>query len=446
MHFFQFKRLQKIEAEYPAVTKLTDESVVAFGIAAIGFFISFMTNMVLTHVLNTADYGDFCLCASVIGFLGGVSLLGNDQSTVKFIPDYFKLIKNTLLHGIMLYYGRYLLIMIAVVLLISWGMYAWMQSPYALDPSGHIVWRYLWIVPFSAVASILAMLLRSFKRSYYALITQNVLPGLLMMLLVGIVYYWTRQKISLDQIMWIYFSSVFGAIIVIQLVGLIKVLPWNIFQESPQYSRKVWFTMGLQLLLSLLVYDGESSIVNVTLKFTGHPSAQIGLFSVAMTIYAAAWLGCAACSSVLNPFISPAADQKDTAALQRLNNIGSAIIFLSGLFLALCFAFFGKVFLGWFGAQYVQAYSALLILSFGSLIAFAGGMTLNLLEYAIDPNVLMKITLQGTIVIILLGIPLCRYFGVNGGAVEVVLIESGLTLLYAYKLKQILKIKPFGII
>ncbi len=446
MFFFHFQRLQRIEAEYPAATKLIDKNVIALGIAVMGFLINSFTNIVLTHILSKTTYGDFSLCASVIGFLGSIVLLGNDQSSIKFIPNYFKSQEYGLLHGILLYYGRSLLIMTSLVLLINFGMYKLMHSSFALDSTRHLVWKYLWIIPFAGVTSIFAMCLRSFKRGFYALITQNVLPGLLMMFVIMIIYYFNRQLFTLNKIMWIYFLTVYLATGLVQILGLFHIVPWQTFQHPSEYNRKMWFTTGVQLLLSALIYDGESSIVNLTLKFTGHSSSEIGSLSVAMTLYVATWLGCSACNAILSPLISPAAANKDIPTLQRLTNIGNTIVFVSGFLLCICFALFGKHYLAWFGKEYVDAYSTLLILSFGSLIAFAGSMSLPLLEYAVPPRILMNLTMIGTGVIVLAGIPLCHYFGIEGAAMEVVLIESGLTLIYAHRLKKDLKIKPFGII
>ncbi len=439
MHFRRLKIIVELE-QYPKMLHLIKAIFLGLGLLVIGYFLQFIMNMVFTHNLTTSDYGDYNLITNTIFFVGIIFLLGNDQASIKFIPDYFTQKKSELLHGIFIYYARWWWWMMVCVCILGVAIAVWVRRYHS---GAHLIWQYLWMIPFSALVNLLGMLLRSRNQGFYSLLTLHVLPPVFLIGAIEMVHYIHHQSITLNEMMWIFLIANLLLVIFVQLMSLYRVIPWEVFKISPQFFNKTWFLVGVQLILGMLIYDGESSIVNITLKLTGHSSAEVGIFSVCMVFFSAMWLTYSACAAVFNPLIEPIMVAKDTARLQILNNMGNATMLGVGAIIFILLLSFGKVFLSWFGADYVQGYSTLLILCGGSLLGLAIGMSTPLLEYTLDDKILMKLTLICSFFIVLAGIPLCKYWGIIGGAIEILLVEVGIAFIYAIKLKQILHIKPF---
>lgn len=109
------------------------------------------------------------------------------------------------------------------------------------------------------------------------------------------------------------------------------------------------------------------------------------------------------------------------------------------------FIFFGKTLLSHFGPTYIAGYPALLLIATGYLVSLCAGLSCDIMEYAVAPRIFMLVNASGFIATCFLGFFLIYCWGLYGGVVTLILVETGSTLVYATIIRKTLKVNAFGI-
>jgi O-antigen/teichoic acid export membrane protein len=418
---------------------------VDFSIVLLGYILQFLLNSFLTHHLSVSDYGLYSTLIAAIMTASFIALCGSDEASVRFLPQYLKQKQMSKLFGAIVYYLAFIAaIAIIISLMVGFVDYYLLQVE-VLPSENQLILRYLWIIPAYALFELLTTVLRGLQRVYMSVVTYYFLFPLFTLVILVLSNYKSHHLLSLENAIeaFVFACSI---VIIIQAVALFKSLQHKLVPIAAlAFEVKNWFTVGVQLLLTITLFFMQQSILSLLLKLTHHNSQTIACYNVVYLVASSLWLFSTANGSIIGPSIAPAAKSNDMKTLQRLANTGLLVTIVPGLLLYFVFVLWGKPILGHFGEAYRSGYHALLVLSLGNLIGLVMCTPMWLLEYAANTALLVKITLLGFTVVLCISAVLCYFWGLIGAAAATVLLEISFLIIFSYLLKTRMGIKLFSL-
>ncbi len=446
-HHFEFHQQVVDNAATPAPWKknIAFIATISLMLTLIGFGSKYLNSFLLTHWLSIEVFGNYSYVTNLIITLSLLALSGKDKVSVKFLPAYLAEQKYGEVRGFYQYFSKYFLFSSLFILLISTALF-WLDNytPLSQYSKDYVLLSYVWIVPFMALFIYTTTLLRSYHWSYLSTSSQVLILPAITTFYIYIIHVFLHP-LNLTLALLSFFLATI-TLIVIHEICLRKSIQWDHLKKyTPVFYASQWNTVGYQLMLSMLILASEQTIVNILLKFFDHNNTNLGLFNAAYTLVAAIWISATACATVLTPGISLAKEKNDLVKLQRINNIGFAIMVIPGIIISISFLLWGKTILNYFGPDYSRAYWTLLLLTAGNFIGVLNGMAVYFLQYASDPKSLMKLTSAFTIMLCIIGAVLCHYLGLEGAALTNALFQVVLGTVFAIQVKRKLNIKPWVI-
>jgi O-antigen/teichoic acid export membrane protein len=413
--------------------------------AILSFTAPYGLNLFLAQTFTPEEFGEISAILSISGFLAGFILLGSDQSCIKFIPQYLAEGNYSKLHGLHKFYWRYVILLCLFLLIAGLGVSSLVWG-FHQTLSGfeiNILWEYLWLIPLAALLSFFTMILCALRKPVDSTLTYYVFPSLF--LVVGLIF-WKNifDTLEIRTAIFLYGFAVL-CVVIYQIVKIKKALHPQIFRSPPENHNRVWLVTGVQLLFILLV-TWEEGLVNFLFKLTRQDSGDsLAIFNAVATIADFMWISYYTCRVLLDSTIAPTALLSGTSKFQRLINKGNIVMFSFGVLFLVVFIFFGKTLLSHFGPTYIAGYPALLLIATGYLFSLCAGLSCDIMEYAVEPRIFMLVNALGFIAICFLGFFLIYFWGLYGGVVTLILVETGSTLVYATIIRKTLKVNVFGI-
>ena len=163
--------------------KLTLISMVSIGIIILGYALRYIVNLILARHLQTAVYGDWAFIFNVITFSSIIVLLGADDASLVFVPEYVVSQSWDKAAGFL---ERHIKLIIFMSFLIIAGGGMLVSILYLLDRIGDInISNYypvifsFWLIPLAGIVMFNAKLLRSLHCLSWSLVTYRILVFLL---------------------------------------------------------------------------------------------------------------------------------------------------------------------------------------------------------------------------------------------------------------------------
>ena len=184
--------------------------------------------------------------------------------------------------------------------------------------------------------------------------------------------FFLHQRLTPPQAMAL---NVFSAILAF-IIGawvLWKNTPLSIYKATPVYDGKKWLSSFLPLAFTagMWVINSRADIVMLGIF---RPSAEVGIYRVAVQIALVASFGLHAVNTVVAPRFATFYTKREMNRLQRLVTRSAQIVLAFNLLITSFFVIFGRTFLNLvFGKEFINAYIPLLILLIGQLVNSAAG-------------------------------------------------------------------------
>lgn len=196
-------------------------------------------------------------------------------------------------------------------------------------------------------------------------------------------------------------------------------------KEGHFWNTKIDWKLLRQLLYSSLppffhnLGGYANSEINKLLIGVFRPSSQVGMFHIVTMMAAIPFLPFQIFVRSYGPMASALYQENDMSGLRRLYQINSLITLSVGMGLTSLLVFWGKYVLRFYGEEFSEAYTPLLIIAFATMLWIAPGPSGNTL-YMLEKDRIFYITTFLSIVVNLLGaIFLIPRLGMMGAAYSI---------------------------
>lgn len=377
--------------------------------------------------MNLQDYGAYVYFLAWVTILGQVSLLGFDTSIIRFAASYAGTRKFEDLRGLLVF-GSVLplavgLLASAVLLLVA-GMEA--------------LWAAL-LIPVFVLNNVRQAALRGFKHVVQATFPDQVLRPLLIMILAWATFS-SAGRLSTAEALKVH---VIAALIVLAvgLCLLIRGAPGGIRGCGNRVHARFWLQTSLPLLWMsvLILVVNQTDLVMLGLLATPEATAR---FSVAARVSEIALFGFVAINSIAAPLFAEHHAANNRVKLLEITGFSAFSGFAYMLVLCLLLVVCGKMLLGLFGAAYVNAYPALLILLVGQFVNSCTGSVGNLLSMTGHQNVVAVAMTGVALTNLLLNLLLIPLYGIEGAAAATAFSVSALNIVLYLAVKRQLGFDP----
>lgn len=410
-------------------------SATALGIKFTGSVLGFTMFALCARNMDPVAFGSLAIIFNMMSFLAVIALCGQETLIVRSWDEYCgsgrpALARGALRFGLTIALTAALLMVAAVA--IAWP--AWdRQAPTML------------IV--AACAFLFAQSLMQFN-GQFSRVAGGILVGdspreVIWRLLVVIAILGYQVVESSFTATAFFFASA-GAILIsvcLQTWRVARVLPQGVLQARPQTDVATWVPRSFRMWLSTMLDTANQYLEVIVIGFFLGPAAA-ALYFVATRItnvfaMIAASITGYATSQISGLFHSGARDELQQI-LRSLAAIGATLA--GGAFLVIVLG--GKLLLWAFGAVYLSAYPALIVLAVGGAMTALTGPAAYLLLLTGHEGVYPRIMAAGLCVRFVLIALLAPWFGLMGAAVAWTLSAAALSLALVLACRRLVSLDP----
>lgn len=436
--------MDKTSNETLNTSDLIKSSAMALVIIVTAYFLNYGINVMLARWLGGEIYGDYAAGINALRITAVVMLLGMDYAIIRFIPEYISVADWSAASGYLRHsFGLLMRIGLStffIGLALGFVLYIFGVGGILAFEKSHPFFLFLWAIPLVALNTYFGKLLRGTQHIYLSLVTLNIAQPITLFLMLA-VFMLIGHQVNVYEAM---FSFVISTVMVLlwQSIAIYNSLPPQVMQSKPRYESK-WMSVAIQLFVSGFLMANFNSIVVILSEIFDPTEKNTGILFAIFTICNSLWLIAAALLTVMGPLISPAAKQNDKAKLQLLTNVSISVMFSGGLLLLFVMILFGKNILQHFGASFVTGYPALVTLTAVFAFALMNGVSVSLLQYSGHQNILIKISIICTILLIILSGILSYFYGLMGSVIAACIVQVLLSLSASFWVRKKLGVKPF---
>jgi O-antigen/teichoic acid export membrane protein len=365
------KQKSIVEAQLITITK---NAFLGIGGQLYFMFLLLGTAILITRKLGPELYGIVILAMNITAIVKVISLMGFEQTMVRFIAKY-KAQKNiSLVKGVVKFCLRITLIIILALSLVIFLATDFIANIIFNKPELAAVLRVLiFSLPFISCMLILISALQGAKLVKYKIFIEKILMP-------------TFRFVSIAVILWLGFRlmGVVWARVLTSIVGFIAAYfiiikkIGSLFEESASVDAKEIMSFSLPLLLSRLFYQNVNTVAILIIGFF-FPAAEVGIFGVAMRTIPFLLIPFIAYNMIFSPIVSDLFTSGRTLELETIYKIGSKwVIFITlPLFILMCF--FCDQIASIFGPEFKESAKIMVVLYTGQMASvFAGSSGLIL--------------------------------------------------------------------
>ncbi|MCP4178743.1 MAG: amino acid permease [bacterium] len=431
-------------------------ALVVLGVLA--YFIKYVLNIIFTHNLTPAEYGDLAVFLRTVIIISLVLIVGTNNSTKKYFSKYLvkKDLKN--IKGFVIW-NRHIVCRVLIIYIISlFALYIIMLILHFFGIknffSYHYVYYYLAVAPLAAIAVLLSSYILSNKWPILFFFFRKIAVFIVMLFLVGggILFY--NIKINLYSI-GIFLLLSYIIVILAELIFVGRLSKEHNISESISVNNKAtvdetsekkqWLSDSFRMIGSQLIFNLIWAIDLFILEVVHSSEHDVGYYAAMLVLTNILLITPSAITSFLIPRITHFVSEKKFKELQsNINTINIMNFAILTVMLIILLSFSEELLLV-FGAGYNSAEIPFLILCFTYYIASIFVPAGKILTF-VETDLQFKINLIELIIVIVLGISLTWLWGLTGIAVSVLISIIFKSLLTYIVLKKKIPIKPFSLL
>ena len=401
--------------------------IIILAISFCGYFAAYLTTVLLTRALGAVSYSSYISTISMISMLALCLLLGVDQGLNKYIPEFLSQ-KNVSAAAAYLRYSRertwiQLVVVLVVGILCFFLIHHLISQHMIPDKDSSLILAFLWVVPLYAVMWYFGNLLQAGGYGYGAVfLLFGIQP--LGMLIILTTCRALHIHINMLTATYCYVAvTVVGALIGIMLSKQKQLILKD--DKKFQVVRDEWSKVTRNLFLLLLVsLCSAFLIIILSQAFSRNIRAAgiLGVLTIICNVFNPISNGVYA---LLSAKISTAVATKDSKRVRKIlisGIIGSLIPSVIGLFIII---FFGKVWLGHFGKDYVDSYLPLILMASTVFINTLLTPFLWLVQFSTNLSNITRMAVIFFILFVGISIPLDYFYDVIGAIIGFAFLQIG---------------------
>ena len=361
----------------PANSRPADRSVEsAFVITAAGisYAATLVINVAVARLLDPVGYGEYSAAVAMSLLICTCATLGLEKYALRLLPEFLRDNAIAKVRGFILF---------GAILTVGGGAALGFGARTAYDQWGQhssgirVLEQMLWYVPVMALFLFMVEVAATFGSAIASTtIYRLVLPVLM---LVGIAPH-IMQGLTADEAVEIY-GGAWVVSLAILGVYIAITAPKRFYSGGISVEPRLWVTHGMGYLsLSVMITLLTQSTILVLEIFKGD-RAGVALLSASLQIAGLAVIIQTSTMRIFAPELARRVAAKDLKGQRELlRRRGRAMVVLGGILLLLVMQF-GREFLGLFGQNYREAYSTVVLLTFGNVVYIALGSAPVFLQF-----------------------------------------------------------------
>ncbi|MBI5030581.1 MAG: flippase [Chloroflexi bacterium] len=330
----------------------------------------FIVTLLLTRFLGPADYGLYTVALSAAGLASGFALVGLDTTLVRYVALYASRRDEQRLWGSIQLGLGISMVLSAVWSALLFGFAHWIAVNVFHDVRlAPVLQLVSFIVPVLGLSNLLAGATRGFKHMEDMVIAQNFAQPLVRVVLIVALAF---AGLNIFEAIIIYGLADLTASIVL-LYFLNKRFSLRRSLSSARHEPRAILSYSIPMWLSELITTFRGSIQTILLGSL-NTVFTVGIFSVANQINLFADLVQTSMTMAVRPIIVEVHDMRNREQLRRLYQTVSKWLFAFNFPVFLVVILFPTEILSVFGKSFEQGASALVLLSWASLVDAGTGM------------------------------------------------------------------------
>jgi O-antigen/teichoic acid export membrane protein len=202
---------------------------------------------------------------------------------------------------------------------------------------------------------------------------------------------------------------------------MVKRLKPTLSGLPPEYEYRLWIQAAVPLMF-ITLFNNYFMEVNIIIAGMHLDAEKLAVFNASYRTAFLISLGIYAIDTITLPHAAKLFAKSETAALESYIMRATRLKLAGAIFGIAILAVSGKYILGFFGANFVHGYIALLILAAGQLIIAAMGPLTQLLSISGHQNHCFYVFFSTLVVLLILHRQLITHFGIDGAALSVVVV------------------------
>jgi O-antigen/teichoic acid export membrane protein len=390
-------------------------SVAFLAIYGFGSVISFGVHLLMARLLGAKSYGYFVYATSWMAILLLGSNIGLKPTVVRFVAAYKARGDWGAVHGLLRRSTGWTIAASVAVTILS-IIALWLLRP-GFDELGATLALMALALPFLALTDVWSSAVRGLgavaRSQYPASIVQHVLVGSCLVIIVLVL----GENGGAVSAAAAFLGATIGAMAVAYFFLRLE-LPRQTLLSPPSYFPAEWLQVaGSNLLISLFQAVRAPLIVVIAGAYLD--AQQLAYYVAAHRLANVMSLALLGISGFASPLIAQYFVLGDFAKLQSLARLAARGAFAGALATALVLLGFGYELLGLFGAGFNTAYTPLLVLLSGELVAAAAGPVGFLMTMTNRQSSATWIEAATSAIAIVLALVLIPRYGILGAAMVV---------------------------
>ena len=335
-------------------------SALAFLLQILGTAVRYVHQVVLARWLGPYEFGVYSYVYNWVTLLAVAAGLGFSSSALRFLPEFRVRQAWGLLRGFVLRSSQVVLGSSGAIALVAMGVF-WLTRP---GETRLLLLGGIWMLPVIALMNHQGQMLRGLKDVLMAFGPSKVLQPLLALLAVGLL---RAGGLLTDGSALLALTASMGLVILVQQLGLKRILPGPARSAAPQYETRAWFKVSLPMLVTAMAYAFITQIDMVAVGFF-LPADQVGVYSAAGRTASMVSFILVSVNAIVAPHIAELHALQERKKLRSLARTATLGMFVPVLAVTIFLVVLGKPVLGLFGPAFVQGYGPLMVLVVGQLI------------------------------------------------------------------------------
>ena len=421
-----------------------------FVLSIIGYLLTYLFSVVLSHYLNAIRFGEFNIALRVLNLLTSLALLGTNMASRKFVSQFLRKHdkKNLVLyitwniHLIRMSFACCLLFA-----LISYVMMNMLHIWHIKDiKTYHMAIYMLWIAPLASLLTLFESYLLCANHPILSNILYKIRPlSYIFFFLLTIVFYDVTVN---SRVMVLPLFLSFFCLLIIEIIIITRKIPvifnglvTSFMGKNNAPPHENWLPASLRLTANNLLFLVITTIDLLLVQFICPNKEAVGQYAVVLTIASVIFVVPQNLYANIKANVSQLIEtssgrlqlqnkikQPNRYALMVILLVGSAIFYYS------------NTLLGHFGPIYIQAKRPLLIATIGFMVAGFSQAATSIIAYSGYEKLLLQISIIECGLLLMLGIILTYFLGITGTA-----IASSAVMIFKSFVFHIESYRKFGI-
>lgn len=405
----------------------------------LGAGLAFVSQILFARIMGIHQYGVYAVIWTWLGILALSAEMGLGQTVVKYIAIYSERNQWAYMKGL-IRKATSLVISTGIIVAIIAGIILWMLGSSVDDQFRSAFYVGLAAIPLLALLSIRCAILQGFKFAVLAQLPNDIVRVVATATIALFASWGLGVQLSATLMIAISIS----ALLIAHVAGYsfqVAILPINVKQAVVTYETREWIKTAVPILFIAGTFSIMSSTDVIMLgALTGVENAA--KYSVTARIITLISFGLAAVNMVVAPHIARLYSNRCLEEMRHLIKFSTRGVFAYTFLVVIMLLIAGQKLLILFGSEFVDGYSALLILLGGQLVnAFCGsvGVLMTMTGHQLEAA---KVYITAAILNIFLNVLFIPPFGIEGAAAATALTTIFWNLVLLMRVRKKISVDP----